>query len=79
MLEETVADEPHHVLPVVIPLVGDLFLQDRADGDYGSKRIPEYQELQKEFTTQNTQRGCENDGDNPPSSNTGANSSKIHK
>ena len=49
MLEEAVADEPDYILPIVVPLVGDFFLQDRADGDYRGKRIPEYQELQEKF------------------------------
>ena len=66
MLEEAVADEPHHVLPVVVPLVGDLFLQDRADGDHGGKRMTEDEKLQKEFMAQDTERGRKNDGNNPP-------------
>src|SRR5260370_5248350 len=66
MLEETIADEPRHVLPIVIPLVGDLFLQDRADGNHGCKGISEDQELQKKFAAQNTKRDRKNDGDDPP-------------
>ena len=65
MFEETVADQPHDVLPVVVPLVGDFFLQDRADGNHGGKRIPEDEELQKEFAAQNTERSRKNDGGNP--------------
>ena len=65
MFEEAVADEPHHVLPVVVPLVSDFFLQDRADGNHGGKRIPEDEELQKEFAAQNTERNRKNDGGDP--------------
>ncbi len=54
MLEEAVADEPHYVLPVGIPLVGDPFLQDRADGNHGGKRIAEDEELQKKFAAKYT-------------------------
>src|SRR5438067_9620051 len=65
MFEEAVADEPRDVLPVVIPLVGNLFLQDGADGNHGGKRIPEDEELQKEFAAQNTERNRKNDGGDP--------------
>src|SRR6202158_4577048 len=33
MFKKTVADQARHVLPVVIPLVSDFFLQDGTDGD----------------------------------------------
>src|SRR5690242_15589332 len=56
MFEVAVADQPHHVLPVVVSLIGDLFLQDRADGNHGGKRLTEDEELQKEFAAQNTER-----------------------
>jgi hypothetical protein len=46
MLEEAVGDEPYHVLPVVVPLVGDFFLQDGTDGDHRRKRVAENKELQ---------------------------------
>jgi len=34
MFEEAVADEPHDVLPVVITLVSNFFLQDGTDGNH---------------------------------------------
>jgi hypothetical protein len=63
MFEQAVADQPRDVLPVVKPLIGNLFLQDRANGNHGGKRIPEDEELQKKLAAQNTKRGSENDGD----------------
>jgi hypothetical protein len=33
-------------LPVVVPLVGDFFLQDGTDGDHRRKRVAENKELQ---------------------------------
>src|SRR5260370_17486019 len=61
MFEEAVADEPHDISPVVIALVGDLFLEHGANGNHDGKRIAEYQELQEKFPAQNTQAGGEND------------------
>src|SRR5712671_1308205 len=39
MLEKTVADQTHHILPIVVALVGDFFLQHSATGNEGSKGI----------------------------------------
>src|SRR5216683_3954909 len=61
MFEEAIADKTDYVLPVVIPLVGNFFLQDGADGDHRRKRIPEYEELQEKFPAQHTQTSCKND------------------
>jgi hypothetical protein len=33
MFKKTVADQARHVLPVVVPLVGDFLLQDGTDRD----------------------------------------------
>src|SRR6266446_33103 len=63
MFEKTVADQAHHVLPVVVALVGDFFLQHGADGDYRRKRISENQELQKKRTAQDAEQDGKNDGD----------------
>src|SRR5882672_10009736 len=65
MFEEAVANEPYDVLPVVIALVGNFFLQDGTDGDHRRKRIPEYEELQEKFPAQHTQTSCKDDCYNP--------------
>jgi len=41
VFEEAVTHEPDHILPVVIPFVGELFLQHRADGNDRGKGIAE--------------------------------------
>src|SRR5260370_41075768 len=61
MFEEAVADKPDYVLPVVVPLVGNFFLQNGTDGDHRRKRIPEYEELQEKFPAQHTKKSCEDD------------------
>src|SRR6266849_5308167 len=63
MFEKTVADQAHHVLPVVITFVGDFFLQHRPDGDYRCECVSEQQELQKKCAAQDAERGGENNGD----------------
>src|SRR5712664_801282 len=45
MFEKTVADQAHHVLPIVITFVGDFFLQHRPDGDNRCEGVSEQQEL----------------------------------
>src|SRR6267143_6271552 len=62
MFEKTVADQPHHVLPVVIAFVGDFFLQHRPDGDDRCEGVSEQQELQKERAAQDAEHGGKNDG-----------------
>src|ERR1700732_2120970 len=39
MLEKTVADQTHHVLPVVIAFVSDFFLQHGPDGNYSGECV----------------------------------------
>ena len=65
MLQEAVADQPRYVLPVVVPLVGDLFLQHGADGNDRSKSVAKEQELQEEFTAQNAVTRGESDRNHP--------------
>src|SRR6266852_4162101 len=62
MLEKTVADQPHHILPIVITFVGDFFLQHRPDGDNRCEGVSEQQELQKERAAQDAEHGGKNDG-----------------
>src|ERR1700756_1160878 len=62
MLEEAVAHEPDDVFPVVVALVGDFLLQNRADRNHRGEGVPENEELQKEFPAQKAQCCCQNDG-----------------
>src|SRR5712692_7032815 len=63
MFEETVAEQAHHVLPVVIALVGDFFLQDGTNGDHRCERVSKKKELQKKCAAQDAKHGGKNDGD----------------
>src|SRR5882762_2533828 len=65
MLEEAVADEPRYILPVVVALVGNLFLQNGTYGDHCGKRIPEYEEFEEKFPAQHAQPRCQNDSCDP--------------
>src|SRR4029077_14986002 len=62
MFEETVADQARHVLPVVVALVGDFFLQNGTDGDHRRESISEQQELQKERAAQDAKHGGKHNG-----------------
>jgi len=65
-VREAVAHQPRHGLASRYNrFVGDLFLQDRADGNHGGKRIPEDEELKKNSRLRATERGRKNDGDDP--------------
>src|SRR5712664_438125 len=63
MLEKTVADQPHHILPIVIALVGDFLLQNSPNGNDGSKGITEKKKLQKESAAQNAKCERQNNSD----------------
>src|SRR5260370_976164 len=65
MLQKAVTHEPHNILPVVVPFVGDFLLQDRTDGNHRRKCIPENQELHEEYPAQHAKAGRENDGADP--------------
>src|SRR5713226_4908252 len=55
VFEEAVTHQPDHILPVVIPFVGELFLQHGPDGNDRGKGIAENHKLQKKFPAQNTE------------------------
>src|SRR6266436_5449713 len=63
MFEKTVADQPHHILPIVIALVGDFLLQNSPNGNDSSKGVTKKKKLQKESTAQNAKHESKNNGD----------------
>src|SRR6267378_4439240 len=63
MLEKAVADQTHHILPVVVALVGDFLLQHGTDGDHRRKGISKKEKLQKEAAAQDAECGGYDNGD----------------
>src|SRR5882762_914063 len=62
MFKKTVADQPHHILPIVVTFVGDFLLQHSANGNHGGKRVSEKKKLQKESAAQNAKHEGQNNG-----------------
>src|SRR5579859_4734327 len=62
VFQKAVGHQPHHVLPVVVALVRNFYLQYRADGNHRRKRVSKQQKLQKESPAQHSQHRRENDG-----------------
>src|ERR1700688_3074071 len=62
MFHETIGDQAHHVLPIVVALVGQLLLQDGTNGDHGGKGVAEQEKLEKKLAAQNTENGRGNNG-----------------
>src|SRR5260370_977790 len=60
MFEKAVADKAGYVLPVVVTLVRDFFLQHGTDGNHCSKRISEDQELQEKLPAEHAQARRQN-------------------
>lgn len=52
MFEEAVRYQPGDVLPVAIPFVGELFLQDGAYRDDGGERITKNHELNEKIAAE---------------------------
>src|SRR5260370_24464262 len=63
MREKAVADQTHHILPVVVALVGDFLQKQGTDGDHRRKGISKKEKLQKEAAAQDAECGGYDNGD----------------
>src|SRR5438094_599918 len=59
MFQEAVADEPDHVLPIVVSFVSQFFLQHGTNGNHRCERIPEEEKLQTECPAQYAKACCQ--------------------
>src|SRR5712671_66763 len=59
VFQEAVADEPSHVLPIVVPFVSQFFLQHGTNGNHRGKRIPKEEKLQTECPAQYAKACCQ--------------------
>ena len=62
MFEEAVADEPSHILPIVVSLVSQFLLQHVTNGNHRCKRISEEEKLQTEHPAQYAKACCQYNG-----------------
>src|ERR1700675_1408527 len=58
VFEEAVAHQSRNILPIVISLVSQFFLQHRSDGNNRRKSVSEEHELKKERPTQGAKESC---------------------
>src|SRR2546430_13327401 len=59
MFQEAVADEPDHVLPIVLSFVSQFFLQHGTNGNHRCERIPKEEKLQTECPAQYAKACCQ--------------------